>query len=318
MHIRQTFVLLLLLSTALPVVAASRSMDNDEFGAIDEVNGMSLYYRHAGSSDKPAIVMLHGFPSSSFMYRHALAGLADDAYIFAPDYPGFGNNSHITPTNYTYTFDSIAQTLADWLVQKGIDRYIMVMHDYGVPVGMRILSTQGDKLAGLVFLNGNLFEDGLPYFSWFPVRRLWSDSSPNQQEKFARRMFTEDKMRWQFTHGTQHKSQIEPKLWLQAANRLKTKAHQQAMINLLIDYQSNVEQYASWQALLEARNYPTSIFWGTEDALFKDSVAQRLHQLSTKSSLHLVDTGHFPLEEQSTLFIDTMKEFIQQTEGSQR
>lgn len=293
--------------TATPPAQA----DPPEYG-IEEVNGVSVFYREAGDRTKPAIVLLHGFPSSSHQYRNLLRELSDDYYLIAPDYPGFGASGFPSPASYNYSFDSFSETISTLLDQKGIERYALYVHDYGAPVGMRIAMANPEKVTAIVTQNGNMYEEGLNKETWAPIMALWQNGRGNQELEttIAQNVFSKDGLRWQYTHGTRNPDGILPDNWLLDYEALSREGQHDVQLDLFLDYRNNVAQYPLWQAYLREHQPPVLALWAKNDAFFPVAGAEGFRNDVEDLKVTFLDTGHFALEEDLEIIATEVRSFL--------
>lgn len=274
------------------------------------VDGVDIFYREAGDASKTTIVLLHGFPASSHMYRQVLANLGDEFHVVAPDYPGFGNSAFPDPANYAYTFDNLAATIDRFLEQRKIREYVLMIHDYGAPVGFRIALNHPERLKGFVVMNGNAYEEGFHPENTAPVAEYWKSKSSDLEEGIASQLFSLEGIQWQYTHGTRNPGAILPDNWrLDFANLQKPGQHRM-QLDLFFDYQNNVKQYPQWQSFLRESQPPMLITWGKHDPFFPTPGAEAYRKDVKRIDFHLLDTGHFALEEESPFIIEKIRIFL--------
>jgi len=276
----------------------------------ENVNGIDIFYREAGDPSKQAVVLLHGFPSSSHMYRDVLRALGDEYYLIAPDYPGFGDSGFPSPNEFTYTFDSLANTIDTFLQQRRISNYVLVIQDYGAPVGMRIALKHPERIDGIISMNGNVYEEGINEAGWGPVIPYWGDKNPQLEQQIIENVFPLEALRWQYTHGTRNPDAILPDNWnldFQKLNR--PEAHRMAL-DLFFDYQENIRRYPQWQAYLRENQPPMLVIWGKNDAFFPPAGAEAFKRDVKDVDFYLLDTGHFALEEEAPFIIDRMRNYL--------
>ena len=218
MKSRTLFTQAILLTTLITGVAtmthAQENLERVRYGN-EQVDGLNIFFREAGdpNREKPALVLLHGFPSSSHQYREVLAALGDEFYLIAPDYPGYGNSAFPSADEYTYTFDNIAETMDKFLIQRGLDRYVLMIQDFGAPIGFRIATKHPEKVAGFVVMNGNAYEEGIAMAGWGKVLDYWKTKTPELEQYIIDNVFTHEGMKWQYTHGTRNPEAILPDNW---------------------------------------------------------------------------------------------------------
>ncbi|UII35005.1 alpha/beta hydrolase [Fulvivirga ulvae] len=284
---------------------------NTKFKTV-EIGGINIAYREAGNPNNPCIVLLHGFPSSSHQYRKVLNQLSDDFYLIAPDYPGFGNSDLPSPDEYEYTFDNLARTINSFLEYKGLTSYAIMIQDYGAPVGFRIATAYPDRITAIINQNGNAYEQGLGK-AWKEVRALWKNRNV-ETEKALLPTFTQDGLKWQYTHGTRNPEHVNPDTWnLDFLNLSKPHAHK-VNLDLFYDYQNNLKLYPKWQKYLREHQPPLLIVWGKNDEFFPESGAEAFKQDVRNIDYNIFDTGHFALEEDGDIIMEKIKSFMKSVE----
>lgn len=310
----QAFGLLSILLTAVTGAQAKDRLERVRYG-YETVNEQEIFYREAGNpkTKKPALVLLHGFPSSSHQYREVLATLGDEFYLIAPDYPGYGDSSFPSQDEYTYTFDNVANTMDQFLVQRGLDRYVLMIQDFGAPVGLRIASKHPEKVAGLVVMNGNAYEEGLSEVGWATLKEYWKGPTPELEKQLIDRIFSLEGFRWQYTHGTRNPEAISPDNWNLDYMKMSRPGQHEAQLAMLFDYQNNLKQYPQWQQYLRDSQPPVLLVWGKNDAFFPVAGAEGYKRDIKKIDYHILDTGHFALEEDAPFIIQKMRRFMRKT-----
>ncbi|MDQ3650768.1 MAG: alpha/beta hydrolase [Acidobacteriota bacterium] len=273
-----------------------------------KVDGLDIFYREAGRRTAPTILLLHGFPTSSQMFGELILALADEFHLVAPDYPGFGNSSMPTVNEFDYTFDRLADVMDKFTVQLGLDRYSLYVQDYGAPVGFRLAVRHPERVQALVVQNGNAYEEGLRDF-WTPLRAYWRER--NEANATAlRRFLTLEATRWQYTHGTRNAGRINPDNWLIDQYLLDRPGNQEIQLRLFYDYSSNLSHYPQWHAYFRRQQPPTLVVWGKNDQIFPAEGAHPYRRDLRNVEIHLLDTGHFALEEDGDLIADHMRRFL--------
>jgi pimeloyl-ACP methyl ester carboxylesterase len=259
------------------------------------VRGRTVAYREAGDPAAPAVALLHGFPTSSFMFRGLIEDLADRYRVIAPDHIGFGASEAPPRSEFAYTFDSLATVTAELLEQLGVSRYGIYLQDYGSPVGLRIASRHPERVSALVVQNGNAYEDGLTSF-WDGLRAYWRDPAAHADE--VRSGLTLDHVRWQYTHGVpaERLDLVSPDTWTLDTALLARPGIDAAQLELMYDYRTNVEAYPAFHAYFREHRPPTLIVWGRNDEIFGVDGARAYLRDLPDAELHLLDTGHFALE----------------------
>lgn len=279
----------------------------------ETVDGVEIFYREAGDPSNPAIVLLHGFPSSSHQYRLLLSELSDDYHVIAPDYPGFGSSGFPSPDDYDYSFDNLAVTVGKFLEQKDIDRFSMYIQDYGAPVGLRIATANPEKVQALIIQNGNAYEEGVDPETWAPVVKLWEGGRDAEYEKtLVTNVFSVGGLRWQYTHGTRNPDGINPDNWLLDHQSMSRPGMYEAQFSLIYDYRNNVAKYPEWQAYLREHQPPALIVWARNDAYFPVPGAEGYLRDLKDVDYNILDTGHFALEEDGELIVKRIRSFMSQ------
>jgi pimeloyl-ACP methyl ester carboxylesterase len=262
-----------------------------------EIDGTSIFYREAGDPSLPTILLLHGFPASSFMYRDLLELLADRFHLVAPDYPGFGHSD--APGDFTYTFDRLTDVIEKFTDALGLGKYALYMQDFGGPVGFRLASRRPERVTFLVVQNANAYEEGLPDSFWGAVRDMWRDPSSANRAKIAEAGMSLDALEWNYTHGVTDPTKINPDSWLLQNALLNRDGNKDAMLDLLYDYRTNPELYPQWQEYFRTSRPPALIVWGRNDIVFPESGAHPFRRDLPDADFNLLDTGHFALEDHS-------------------
>lgn len=262
----------------------------------EKINGLDVFYREAGPADGPVIVLLHGFPTSSHMFRNLIPALADRYRVIAPDYPGFGQSSAPSVQEYEYTFDNLAGVVDTLLERVGARRYTLYVQDYGAPVGYRIAAAHPERVTGLIVQNGNAYDEGLDNPFWEPIKRLWADPS-EANKKPLRDFLTTEGTRWQYTHGVRDVTRISPDTWTIDQALMDRPGNKDVQLQLFFSYGSNAPLYPSWQAYFRAHQPPTLIVWGKNDQIFPAAGAEPYKRDLKNLDFNLLDTGHFALEE---------------------
>jgi len=276
--------------------------------ATEQIDGLDIFYREAGTRGQPQLVLLHGFPTSSHMFRDLIDDLGDDFHIIAPDYPGFGLSSAPAHDQYDYTFDNLASVVSELLDRRGFDDYVIYVMDYGAPVGYRIASEQPDRVAGFVVQNGNAYDEGLSAF-WDPIKQYWKTAA--QEDRDALRPFLSlDGTKWQYLTGVRNPGVISPDNWLVVQPLLDREGNQEIQLELFYDYGTNPKLYPEWQAYFREHQPPMLIAWGANDPIFPASGAHPYLRDLPDAEMHLLDTGHFALEEDGELIASLIRDFI--------
>ncbi len=273
-----------------------------------QVEGLDIFYREAGVDNERVILLLHGFPTSSQMFRNLIPALADEFHVVAPDYPGFGNSSMPTVQEFEYTFDRLAEIIVQFTDALGLERYSLYVMDYGAPVGFRLASERPERVEALLIQNGNAYEEGLLEF-WDPFRAYWKD--PNAETAKPLKGFLKlEVTKWQYTHGVQDTTAISPDNWLIDQYLLDRPGNEEIQLRLFYDYGSNPPLYPAWQAYFRQFEPPTLIMWGKNDYIFPEAGAHPYKRDLPHAELHLLDTGHFALEEYGEQIAKAIRRFL--------
>ena len=276
----------------------------------ENVNGLEIFYREAGSENAPAIVLLHGFPTSSHMFRNLIPALSNMFHLVAPDYPGFGSSSMPKVDEFDYTFDHIAEVIDSFIEKMGLRTYSLYMMDYGAPVGFRIAAKHPERVESLIVQNGNAYEEGLREF-WEPIKAYWKDRSKANADVLRENILTVEATKWQYTNGVRNLEKIAPENWFGDQYLLDRAGNKKIQLQLFYDYGSNPPLYPQWQAYFREYQPPTLIVWGKNDYIFPAEGAMPYERDLKNLDLHLLDTGHFALEEDGDLIARLMRDFLE-------
>jgi len=304
---KRLLLVLLLISMVGSVSALSNDPTSVSFKK-KNIDGVNIFYREAGNHKNPAIVLLHGFPTSSHQYRKVLAQLSDSYYLIAPDYPGFGESDYPDPDNFEYSFDHLSDIMNQFVNSFDLTSFSLMMQDYGAPIGYRIIMKQSDKVNALIVQNGNIYEEGLGP-AWGDVKKLWANNT-TENRKPLYSAFTLDGLKWQYTHGVRDVTKINPDNWIMDYYRMSRPKIQDMNIDLFYDYRNNVAEYPKWQEYLKKNQPPVLIVWGTGDLFFPESGAKAYKRDVKNIDYHLYNTGHFALEEDGDDIIKKMRSFM--------
>jgi pimeloyl-ACP methyl ester carboxylesterase len=272
-----------------------------------QVDGIEIFYREAGPVNAPTIVLLHGFPSSSREFDTLIPLLATKYHVIAPDYPGFGLSDAPSPTSYTYTFDHLAQTMSDLLEQLKISRYTLYLHDYGAPIGFRMILAHPDRLQTLIVQNGNIYTAGLGV-KWAKIAEYWAD--PKSHVEVLNAFLSFEATRERHIAGTSHLDRYNPDTWTDEYASLSRPGQREIQGALLYDYRTNVPLYPKWQAWLREHQTPTLVVWGEHDPSFIAAGAEAFLQDLPNAEIHLLDAGHFALDEQTDEIAKLILQFM--------
>ncbi len=303
---------LILGSILLVTIVASTDAQAQDASEISyktvEIEGLDIFYREAGPRDAPTVLLLHGFPTSSHMFRNLIPALADKYHVVAPDYPGYGNSSMPLVDEFEYTFDHLADIIEEFTDELGLTSYSIYLMDYGAPVGFRLAVRHPERVQTLIVQNGNAYVEGLLEF-WDPIKAYWAERSEENGDAL-RGFLTLDITKWQYTHGTRNPEAISPDNWNVDQFLLDRPGNQEIQLALFYDYGSNPGLYPSWQAYFREYQPPTLIIWGKNDYIFPAEGAHPyLRDLETVE-FHLLDTGHFALEEDGAVMATLIRDFL--------
>lgn len=276
--------------------------------AFVKADGVNIFYREAGSSTAPVLLLLHGFPASSFQFRHLMPLLAEHYHVIAPDLPGFGFTEVPQERNYTFSFDSLAKTMQAFTREMRLDRYALYVFDYGAPTGFRLAVADPERITGIITQNGNAYEAGLGD-AWDPIRRYWND--PSQQNRDALRpACTLEGIRWQYTHGVTKPEVVEPESYTLDAALMTRPGNVEIQLDLFKDYANNVALYPVFQKYFSEHRPPLLAVWGKNDPFFIPAGAEAFRDDIPDAQIELLDTGHFALETHVDYIASAIRRFL--------
>lgn len=273
------------------------------------IDGLDIFYREAGPKHAPTIVLLHGFPSSSHMFRDLIAELQNDFHLIAPDYPGFGYSDSPGVEAFDYTFDNLADIVGKFLAAKNVNRYWLYLQDYGGPVGLRLAAAHPERVAGLLVQNANAYMEGVSEMLASAAMPFWQNRGV-ATEAPLRGLVTPDGVKMQYLTGVKDPARVSPDAWTHDLVSLGRPGNTEAQLNLLFNYQGNVPKFPEWQAYFRAHQPPTLITWGKGDPFFTEAGARAYLKDLPKAELHLLDTGHFALEDHSNEIAQHIQDFL--------
>jgi pimeloyl-ACP methyl ester carboxylesterase len=295
------------------------------------IDDVDIFYREAGDPDRPTILLLHGFPTSSHMFRNLIPALADQYHLVAPDYPGYGFSSMPGVEAFDYSFDNVARIISKFTDEIGLDRYSLYLMDYGAPVGFRIATARPDRIDTLIVQNGNAYVEGIDNDFWEPIRAYWKDrgainqglnndwwknvkaayNNPTMSNDDALRfLLTLGATKWQYTNGMPDVEAISPDNWGHVQPLLDREGNQEIQLQMFYSYGSNPPLYPAWQEYLREYQPPTLIVWGKNDEIFPAAGAEPYKRDLKDLEYHLLDTGHFALESHGREIADLMRNFL--------
>jgi len=273
-----------------------------------DVDGFNVFYREAGSADAPKLLLLHGFPTASHMFRDLIPLLADRFHIVAPDLPGFGQSDLPPRENFNYTFDNIANVMDRLTEVIGLYRFAVYVFDYGAPTGFRLAVRHPERITAIISQNGNAYEEGLSE-GWSPIRAYWKDPSPANR-KALRAFLTPETTRWQYTHGVPDPTIVSPDGQNLDNFYLVRPGADEVQLDLLGDYKSNVALYPSFQEYFRTHKPPLLAVWGRNDPFFVPPGAEAFKRDNPGAVVRFFDTGHFALETHAREIAESIRDFL--------
>ena len=274
-----------------------------------DIDGVNIFYREAGLKTAPTLVLLHGYPTSSHMFRNLIDSLSGKYHLIAPDYPGYGRSEQPPLANFEYTFDNFAKIIGTLLEKLEISKYSLYLMDYGAPVGWRIASAQPEKIDTLIVQNGCAYEEGLETF-WDPFKAYWKDRNDKEAEGTLQTFHQPDGLKWQYTHGVHDTSLISPDNWEIDLRHLERPENNQIQLNLFYDYGTNPPNYPKWQQYFRDYNPEMLIVYGKNDYIFPVSGAEAYKKDVKNLEYHLFDAGHFALESKGDEIAAAIEDFL--------
>lgn len=278
-----------------------------------DIDGVKVFYREAGPRNAPAILLLHGFPTSSHMFRELIPRLADKYRVIAPDFPGYGQSDQPAMASFTYSFDNLAAVVDKFTTRVGLNRYAMYVMDYGAPIGYRIAAAHPERISAIVVQNGNAYDEGLDNPFWAPAKAFWKDKSEANAAKL-RPLFEFDATRWQYSEGYRDPAaHVSPDSAVIDQAYMDRPGNKAIQLEMFYSYGSNPPLYPGWQAYFRKHQPPMLIVWGKNDKIFPAQGAAPYLRDLPKAELHLLDTGHFALEEDGEQIARLMRDFLGRT-----
>ena len=274
------------------------------------VQDQQIFYREAGVEHEKTIVLLHGVPTSSHMYRDLIPKLSEKYHVIAPDYPGFGNSSMPSVHEFEYSFDNLAEITEAFLAKVGAEQYTMYLMDYGAPVGFRIAAAHPERVQGLIIQNGNAYDEGLGDF-WQPIKAYWQDKSAENAAVLQDSLLHIGATQWQYTNGTRNPETISPDNWIIDQAKLDRPGNKEIQLELFYSYGTNPALYPQWQAYFREHQPATLLVWGKGDYIIPEAGAHPYKRDLKNLEFHILDTGHFALEEEGDLIAEHILNFMQ-------
>lgn len=275
-----------------------------------KVGDLDIFYREAGPNDAPAILLLHGFPTSSQMFRNLIPLLADEYHVVAPDYPGYGHSSMPSLNKFAYTFDNLAKVIDEFTEQAGLSKYALYVQDYGAPIGYRLAAKRPEQVTAIVVQNGNAYDEGLDHPFWEPIKAYWREPTSREKRDALRNLLTYDATRWQYTHGVKNPELVSPDGPAHDQFLLDRPGNDEIQLDLFLSYGSNPPLYPAWQEYFRTYQPPMLIAWGAHDQIFPAAGAEPYQRDLKTLEYHLLDAGHFALETNGEEIADLMRAFL--------
>lgn len=274
-----------------------------------EADGVNVFYREAGPTDAPVVLLLHGFPTSSFQYRELIPRLADKYHVIAPDLPGFGFTDVPAARNYKYSFDALAKTIEAFTVALSLKHYALYVFDYGAPTGFRLALAHPERVTAIVSQNGNAYEDGLGD-AWAPIRKYWSEPNVANREVVRNAALSFDGIRYQYLEGVPHPEQIAPEGYTLDYAMVSRPGNTDIQLDLFLDYANNVKLYPAFQEYFRKSKPPLLAIWGRHDPFFIPPGAEAYKRDNPNATVQFLDTGHFALETHVEEVAAAMRKFL--------
>lgn len=303
-------------STAAAALAASLLIGGTHVAQADDtvhyrheqVGDVKVFYREAGNPSAPTVLLLHGFAASSFMFRDLIPQLADRYHVIAPDLPAFGFTEAPARGQYAYTFSQLAQTIGQFTEQLKLERYALMVHDYGAPVGWRLAVAHPERVSAIISQNGNAYEEGLGA-GWAPIQTYWRE--PTRAHRDALQDFpTPASIKWQYLEGVSDPSVVSPDGYTLEGLQISRPGNADIQLDLVLDYASNVAMYPKFQAYFRQYQPPLLAVWGKHDPFFLPAGAEAWKRDLPKADIRFYNTGHFALETHGREIIPVIREFL--------
>jgi pimeloyl-ACP methyl ester carboxylesterase len=261
------------------------------------IDGVKVFYREAGPKNAPAVLLLHGFPTSSHMFRNLIPQLADRYHVIAPDYPGYGQSDQPAMDKFSYSFDNLAAVVDKLTTKIGLSKYALYVQDYGAPIGYRLAAAHPEKITAIVVQNGNAYNEGIDNPFWEPIKAYWKDKTEANAAKL-RPVLEIDATKWQYTEGFRDAAKhVSPDTWVIDQAYLDRPGNKDIQVEMFYSYGTNPPLYPAWQAYFRKHQPPMLIVWGKNDKIFPAAGATPYLRDLPNAELHLLDSGHFALEE---------------------
>ncbi len=275
-----------------------------------QIDNLDIFYRESGPTDAPSILLLHGFPTSSHMFRNLIPTLDDKFHLVAPDYPGFGASSMPRLDAFEYSFDKLADVIEKFVDRVGLQEYFIYLMDYGAPIGYRLASQRPERVLGLIVQNGNAYDEGLRDF-WIPIKNYWKEKNVENAKVLEDNILTLDATKWQYTNGVRNPEAIAPDNWFHDQYLLDRPGNKEIQLELFYSYGTNPPLYPQWQEYFRVHQPPTLLVWGKGDYIFPEEGAHPYKRDLNNIEFHILNTGHFALEEDLEFISARIRDFVQ-------
>ncbi|MFF4274828.1 alpha/beta fold hydrolase [Streptomyces sp. NPDC001536] len=278
------------------------------------VRGLDIHYREAGPAEAPVLLLLHGFPTSSHMFRDLIPLLADRYRLIAPDHIGFGRSSAPDAAGFSYTFAELAEITAEFTEQLGLEEYALYIQDYGAPIGLRLALAHPERVTAIITQNGNAYEEGLGTAAWAPVLALIAERTP-ETEAPVREIYSLDGIKWQYLHGVPEdlRHLVSPDAYEHDAALIARPGQSEIQLDLISDYGSNLALYPAFHDYFRTGQVPLLAVWGAHDEIFVPAGALAYQRDLPKAEIHLLPTGHFALETHAPQIAALIRDFLSRT-----
>ena len=275
-----------------------------------KVDDLEIFYREAGPKQAPTLLLLHGFPTSSQMFRTLIPLLADRYHLIAPDYPGFGNSSMPAHDKFSYTFDNLARVMGQFIDKLRLGHYALYVQDYGAPVGYRLATAHPERVTAIIVQNGNAYVEGLDNEFWKPIKAYWQEPQNLEKRNSLRAFLNFEATRWQYTHGVPEPELISPDGPAHDQYGLDRPGNAEIQLDLFLSYGSNPKLYPGWQEYFRKFQPPVLVAWGKNDQIFPPAGAEPYKRDLKSIEYHLLDAGHFALESHAEIIAQLIRAFL--------
>jgi pimeloyl-ACP methyl ester carboxylesterase len=282
-----------------------------------QADGIQVFYRAAGDPNAPVVLLLHGFPTSSFMFRELIPRLADHCRVIAPDLPGFGFTLVPAERKYKYSFDALAKTVEAFTEALKLKRYTLYIFDYGAPTGLRLAMAHPERVDAIVSQNGNAYEEGLGD-AWGPIRKYWAEPTAENREVIRQNVLTMEGTRWQYTHGVAVPESVAPESYTLDTALMERPGNKEIQLDLFLDYATNVKLYPKFQEYFRKSKPPLLAIWGKNDPFFIPAGAEAFRKDLPNAQVQFLNTGHFATETHIVEIAAAMREFLESTGTSRQ